>query len=402
MGSNNPELLERKARLQSDTAFRDLLVKLKNRQIAKITALKAQTPCPPQTTPQPVPPAGTAEGGCTNKSQAEIDSEIAEATADLLKAMRDIRAAEDAIGAAQKEIDAGRSRNQDDLRQAREVRDYYLQKKAELTAKIAALRALHPCPKPQIVPSDKHSSFQLHGDGGIGYGLLHDDGDDINVWSVLAHAVITLDTDSEWWSHVNIQGDFGYDDEASSGHDVSAVTYGGRVFWRDGDEGAFGVSLGETSTANHGFDFNDTNYGAFGEYYPSQSFTLLAKGGGFDGDFHVSGDYVGGGVRFYPTPNIALTGRVDYIALDHSNATFTDYTAKAEIIPMPDFPASIYAGYALTEFGATSTHSSTVFIGLKVYLGSSEPGAPLVIRHRTGAIDTDRSIVESLNGIGPP
>lgn len=182
-------------------------------------------------------------------------------------------------------------------------------------------------------------------------------------------------------SGLNLQGDLGYN-HLSGGGSSNAWNFALSPFMSL-ENGRIGATVGYT-TIDHSVG-HIYNYGGYGEWFASPMFTLAAKGGGFSGTATNSGDYVGGGVTGYLTPNLAFNGNINYA--DFNNAGHeTDYTLGAEYLFGDDMPVSIYGGWTRSEFSGISTNADTFFVGLRFYTNGN--GArTLVQRHRTGTLN---------------
>lgn len=151
---------------------------------------------------------------------------------------------------------------------------------------------------------------------------------------------------------------------------------GGSLFWSQ-------ANARIAATVNYhdlggGVDF--TNYGAGAEFYAGSDFTFAAHGGGVSGS-GTSGGYVGGMAEWYATPNLALSGAVDYLDVGGS---ITTETFQAEWLISDHTPLSIFGGYQHADLGY-SVDADIVFVGLKLYLNGN--GAmSLTERQRQGSL----------------
>lgn len=160
----------------------------------------------------------------------------------------------------------------------------------------------------------------------------------------------------------------------------------GSIFWAP-TMGRLGVNVGYTGISVSGFtDLHITNYGAFGEFYAGDAFTLGAKAGatsisvsGFSGN--GNGYYVGGIATGYATPNLAISGMVDYTDFDGTN--LTNLTAQVEYMFSAMLPVSVYGGYTYSDFSGGAGNASQFFIGVKIYTGA---GTTLIDNQRNGAL----------------
>jgi len=206
-------------------------------------------------------------------------------------------------------------------------------------------------------------------------------------WS--GDAALTVPIDSEHFSVELNVGDRG----ADSVHDFDA---GGSFVWTDPD-----FRIAATAVYNQiialpqpfHINVSETQLGIGGEFYATPWLTLSAHGGGIDGK--AGGGYVGGEIKAYVLPDASIGGRILYASVSNSGFTVhdTDYGAVAEWLLGEDYPEAIptsfTAAYDHIDLSAFGVHARTDAwtVGIKVYL-DSEGSAPLVVRNRTGTLDT--------------
>lgn len=182
---------------------------------------------------------------------------------------------------------------------------------------------------------------------------------------------------------------------------ASQAHYGGAIFLRDPNVGAFGVSASRIVTSasltrlggTFGGDGGETRIGAFGEYYTSDNFTVGASLHHFEGAFpYFNNQYHGFELaafgKYYASTDLSFTGRVDallsnlefntgpfpingvavtlgseYRVADTGLSLFADgtYSSRRETSPtssdtvkVDDFAARVGLKFA---FGGGSTHS---------------------------------------------
>jgi hypothetical protein len=199
------------------------------------------------------------------------------------------------------------------------------------------------------------------------------DGFDADVWSGGASAAFGI------FQNINLQGDIGFHTtDFGGGTDLDVWTFGGSAFWR-GPGFAFGANIGNASFEIDPFDYDVMNYGAFGEFYAGNMFTLFALGGGLNGDGGYDGTYVGGGATAYPIPNLSVTGSINYS--DFDNGDGTEYGIGGEFLFSEVLPVTVYGGYNRTESGSIDVDVWTV--GLRVLFGGV---GTLAERDRSGAL----------------
>ncbi len=187
------------------------------------------------------------------------------------------------------------------------------------------------------------------------------------------------------WSNLAGEVDGGYHHISGDGDNSNVWNVDGSVMWR-GMWGRAGGVVGYNSVdVDHAGSENVTNYGGFAEFYAGHAITLGVKGGGFNAQHHVDGDYFGAAITGYVTPDVALVGGYDYTHLQHTGNE-NDWSAQVEWLVSENTPISIYGGYTntkLTGFGG----SETINVwggGVKFYVDQPGP-ATLVDRQRAGA-----------------
>jgi hypothetical protein len=187
--------------------------------------------------------------------------------------------------------------------------------------------------------------------------------------------------------------DGGYHNLTTNGSGNSSVdiwNIGGNLFWAPASQGRLGATVQYESLSGSGADAHLTEYGAFGEYYPSNMLTLGLNGGGWSGGSGStfgsggSGGYVGGGVTGYVMPDLALTGQINYFS--GSGAHLTNYSAMGEYLISEATPVSIFGGYTYTDVSGASGHINQWLIGVKFYMNGN--GSTLVDKQRNGALDS--------------
>ncbi len=177
--------------------------------------------------------------------------------------------------------------------------------------------------------------------------------------------------------HWNLQGDAAYDTLNATGVSGHSATVSGAAFWA-GAHGRLGATLGYNEFGASGSAAHFTTYGAFGVFYAGERLTLGVKGGGLSGS-GISSAYGGGEIIGYATPNVAISGTID--SLNDNHLSFTSYGARAEVLPAPATPISLFGGYTYQSIGPI--HFNIYSVGLKLYFGGPKD-ATLVERHRTG------------------
>jgi hypothetical protein len=161
---------------------------------------------------------------------------------------------------------------------------------------------------------------------------------------------------------------------------------GGHLVW-NGDS----FRLAATAIYNHFSGFaghlNESQLGGGAEWYPLSWLTIGAQGGGLVGT--DSGYYAGGAVKFYPFPDLSLTGLGTYLSLNNAGTvTETDYGAKGEWVAFEEFPLGLTGSYTHANFGGLAHGSTDIWtVGLKLHINAAGE-IPLVQHDRTGTLDT--------------
>jgi hypothetical protein len=207
------------------------------------------------------------------------------------------------------------------------------------------------------------------------YSTGEDSGIDVDVWGGGGSAAFNI------MQNFGVQGDVGFRSaDAGGGVELDAWTLGGSAFFR-APMFVFGANIGNTSFEIDPFDYDVTNYGAFGEFYAGQMFTIYALGGALDGDFGFDGSYFGAGAVIYPIPLLSLTANVS-TAEDDANDNSTEYGISAEYLFSPAMPVTVYGGYSRVDSDSADVDIWT--FGLRFLFGGAT-GGTLVERDRSTA-----------------
>jgi hypothetical protein len=190
----------------------------------------------------------------------------------------------------------------------------------------------------------------------------------------------------------SVQGDGAYHYLTTSGVSLNDYAVGGSLTWRDGGMGRVGATVAysgfQSNNSGAHVNLNFVSYGAYGEWFASDAFTLGAKAGGAS----VSGG--GGGIGFgnatlgyagaelvgYATPDVAISGTVDY--LGGSGGNLTTAGAKVEWLVSRTTPISVYVGYNYDDLSGVTANIFTV--GAKWYIGG---GATSLVDHQRNGVD---------------
>jgi hypothetical protein len=194
-------------------------------------------------------------------------------------------------------------------------------------------------------------------------------------------------------------GAFGGEVDASySSLDDGWYGFTGNLFWAPAF-GRLGANVSwQTTQISDTIDVNSLTYGAFGEFYLGQFFTLGAKVGGLSVDFDdgtisdsQNGSYVGAAVTGYITPNLAIQGEAMFSGVNDFLGSGEDldntiFGITAEYLVSQMVPISIYGGFNFgnIDFGAGGDLDTNKWvIGARFYFG---PPGTLVDRHRNGTL----------------
>lgn len=214
------------------------------------------------------------------------------------------------------------------------------------------------------------------------YSFLDFGGADANSWGANGEAAFGLGASGNFGGQIN----GGYHNlSGDGGGDADIFDIGGSLFWASQMARAGATVAYKNIDLGGGFDVNATGYGAFGEFYAGDFFTIGAHGGGWSGEsggFDSDGFYIGGRATGYVMPNLALAGTVDFLG-DDVGGDATTWGVEAEFQFSQATPISVFGGYRNTSFDG-SGDIDAFFIGLRFYAG----GAPmdLVGHHRNGTL----------------
>jgi hypothetical protein len=199
--------------------------------------------------------------------------------------------------------------------------------------------------------------------------------------------------------NLNWEVDAQYQHNWGDGHSAETWDFGFAPFLAYAGS-RWGLDLNYETTTHLG---HVTNGGAFMEWYLMDNITLSAKGGylhqgGTPQGGH--GHYLAGAATFYPFPDLAITGLVDWTDVTtggsllsnpfnclhcQQDVTSVAYTIDAEWLPVEDIGLAVYGGFTydqLTVFKDES-NDSVWHIGVKYYLH----GGSLLDHHRNGTLN---------------
>ena len=187
----------------------------------------------------------------------------------------------------------------------------------------------------------------------------------------------------------SIQGDGGYEYLSTSGVSINSYEADGAITWHN-SMGRLGAAVAYSGfQANNGGStkLNFVSYGAYGEWFAGDAFTVGLKGGGATvsggglGGFGSSTlGYVGGELVGYATPDIALSGTVDYIG--DNSGHLTTAGAQAEWLVSRMTPISVFVSYNYDDLQGVTANIFSV--GAKWYIGG---GAASLVDHQRNGVD---------------
>lgn len=221
----------------------------------------------------------------------------------------------------------------------------------------------------------------LRGSLDVDYNNVSGDNDtDANLWNFNGTVVIPVGP------NFNVQVGGGYHNLDGDVVGGNAWDARGAVFWR-GARGDVGLAVAHGSLEPDDSalpDFDLTAFGAFGEFFASERFTIAANGGFIDGDNSLDGNYYGGSVKFYILPTLSIAANASRVHFDDIGSV-TNFGATAEWQVMNDKPFTVYAGYTNSDFSGTDFNTDTFTIGLRWRFGE-EGATSLVQSDRTNAV----------------
>jgi hypothetical protein len=197
-------------------------------------------------------------------------------------------------------------------------------------------------------------------------------------------------------SNLNFEADASYSTSWADHYSAIDWVFSGSVFWANMD-GRIGVNLNYETLTGAG---HVTSGGLFGEWYFG-SITAMGKAGfsNSGGNSPITnggtGNYMGAAVVGYLTPDLAITGAVDwqdlvitgnpYQVVGRYDNGLTAWQINAEYLFDEDYGFTGYAGFVHNTFrlGGVSTDDNVWQIGLRWYTGAPES---LMTSARTGTL----------------
>jgi hypothetical protein len=186
-------------------------------------------------------------------------------------------------------------------------------------------------------------------------------------------------------SNFSLQGDVAYHNLSANGGSVNNWSAGGALGW------TYAIGRAGVAASYTGFDYSGAHadigsYGVYGQWYPNDRVTVGVKGGaatvnanlggGFSGD--TTFGYAGGELVGYISPDLTLTGSVDWAGRNGVNITTGG--VQAEYLVSHSVPLSVFGGYSYTDISGAA-QANTINVGVKYYFGG---GGSLVDHQRHG------------------
>ena len=237
---------------------------------------------------------------------------------------------------------------------------------------------------------------------GVGHTWQDDDGGegsqdiDDNFANIYGSARVNIPYSQTVNLQVDAFGDAAFANENEGDNYGTGVGLGAHINYRDGTGllGIFG-SFGRTSS----IDENTASFSAFG--FEGQLFcdtwTLLGQIGYLDsaedndsdneGKFFNSAGYIQGGVSYYASRNLRLSGVLTYAdgEQDEDDVVLWEWLLSAEYLFSPSVPAGVFAEYrgvnAENDENDRETDNHTLRIGVRIHFGATD----LMTSDRSGA-----------------
>lgn len=190
-----------------------------------------------------------------------------------------------------------------------------------------------------------------------------------------------------------LQGDAAYHNLSADGYSINNWNAGGSVAWTSA-MGRVGLAGSYTGYEVSGSHADIGSYGVYGEWYPNDRFTVGVKGGGATVSGAFGGDstfgYAGGELVGYVTPDLTLTGTVDWAGRDGTNITTGG--VQAEYLISHSLPLSVFGGYSYTDYSGFAA-ANTVNVGIKYYFG----GGGSLNEHQRHGVDNWGPLASALH-----
>jgi hypothetical protein len=237
--------------------------------------------------------------------------------------------------------------------------------------------------------------------GTIGGGYAHVDAYQLNLndWNINGAVLASLPG-----TGFNFQGNGGWSNLSSGALSANEWNGGASVYWSNHLFRA-GGTFNYTDFTSSGSGGHLVNYGGFGEFFLG-SFTFGEKAGGFNQNGGVRGIYSGSEVVWFPIPDLALSGALDYTTFDNTNFQpqfhELDFSPQVEWLVSEDVPISAYAGYTFANDSGSglSSNSNILFAGIRLYLNGVESSS-LIDRQRNGTANWATSFGPAGTSFGP-
>jgi hypothetical protein len=249
--------------------------------------------------------------------------------------------------------------------------------------------------------ADQLQGFQGFASAAFGHSGFSDCGgcDDLNSGTFgVGMALPLADLPNLNWQ---IDGSYSHQWKHGPSFSQQVWDFGFSPFWA-GPQSRFGLDLAYETVTHFG---HRTNGGAFMEWYWGDAFTISAKGGYLSngGDANGGhGHYLAGALTFYGTPDLAISGTVDWQdqvsgfgcvfgpPCTRGDISEVSFGIDAEFLPLEDLGLAVFGGVLFSNtsqpnFLPGGDFTATTFnIGLRYYTGVA--AGSLENRHRNGQL----------------
>jgi hypothetical protein len=192
-------------------------------------------------------------------------------------------------------------------------------------------------------------------------------------------------------SDFSLQGDGAYHYLTTSGVNLNDYEADGALSWRNSVfrvGAAVAYSGFQSNNSGAHVNLNFVSYGVYGEWFANDSFTVGVKGGGATASGGGGGigfgsttlGYAGAEAVGYATPDVAISGSVDYLGGNGGNLTTAG--AKVEWLVSRTTPISVFAAYTYDDLSGVTANIFSV--GAKWYIGG---GSTSLVDHQRNGVD---------------
>jgi hypothetical protein len=245
----------------------------------------------------------------------------------------------------------------------------------------------------------------------LGYSFTSFDtdvGPDIDVDTFIGSGAVVYNVEGDWFAQANFAFESASPDIPTLGFvDFSVDTWaaGGTFFWRDPDQGMFGVEVAYQS-ADALIKGDGYRAGLRGEWYAGDHWTVSGAAGWEETDFdfiNLEGLYANAAVKYYINDRASISLNGNYYEVEFDTVFGSRDTsqwsvgAEGEWLFSRATPVSLYGGVRYGEFEIDSTSIEpsqwTAYVGLKFRFGND--GDSLADQDREGAVTpTTTGLVE--------